>query len=62
MTDVASHVHQLPPTADVQEKLRLVVRLCLTRAFGSVWLLSVTEVLTRAKLNIIGEGRSMSMS
>ena len=54
LTDVAAHIQLLPPTADAQEKLRLVVRLCLAHAFGSIWMLSVVEVFTRAKLNIIG--------
>ena len=55
MTDVASRIQQLPPTASTREKLMLVARLCLTYALGSVWLLSVVQVLTRVKLNIIGK-------
>lgn len=53
-TDVAKQVRLLPATSDAQDKLRLVVRLCLVHALGSAWMLAVADLFVRAKLNIVG--------
>ncbi len=54
MTDVPTAIAALPPDSSVKAKLQVMAQHSLARPLAAVWLIPLTDLLVRAKLNFIG--------
>ncbi len=54
MTDVQAALAHLPADSSAAVKLGVLAQLSLARPVAAVWLMPLTDLLVRAKLNIIG--------
>ncbi|KAJ9520874.1 hypothetical protein QJQ45_014060, partial [Haematococcus lacustris] len=54
MTDVGSRLRSLPPQASSAAKLHALALASCGRAVGSAWLLPLTDLYVRCKLNVVG--------
>ncbi|KAL6750410.1 hypothetical protein V8C86DRAFT_852238 [Haematococcus lacustris] len=54
MTDVGTRLRSLPPQASSAAKLHTLALASCGRAVGSAWLLPLTDLYVRCKLNVVG--------